>query len=72
MNGRMDMFATWRLCLSLMHLNIRHGKALAAFSPARSNYLAAIGSRHALAKTMFVSALSYGWLKCPFHDYLPF
>lgn len=46
---------------------VRNGQFPAAFGPATGQYVATIGSGHALAEAMFVFPLAVRWLKCSFH-----
>lgn len=46
---------------------VGYGQLVAAFCPARRDYLPATVGAHTAAKTMFIDSFSATWLKCPFH-----
>jgi len=67
MQGGKSMLYTDQCRLALVQLHVRDGQFFAALGATRSQYFAAIGRSHALAKSMFVSAFSIGRLESSFH-----
>jgi hypothetical protein len=52
-----------------VQLLVRNAQSLSAFSPACCKYSSAIGSRHTLTETVFISSFSLRRLKRSFHRY---
>ena len=54
--------------LTLVQLHIGNCEALTALAATRGQHLATVYTRHTVAKTVLVAALSIGWLEGSFHD----